>query len=116
MADLYELIILPEAQQDIRAIVLYIAQELAAPQAAMNLQEAFEETIRSLAEMPKRIKTVDEQPWKDAGIRRIRVRNYFVYFFVDETEKAVKVLSVIYTRRDQIAQMTERRMDDPHKI
>ena len=112
MSDRYKLIILPEAQQDIRSIVLYIARELAAPQAALNLQEAFEKTIRSLAEMPKRIKTVDEQPWKDAGVRRIRVKNYYVYFLADDTEKAVKVLSVIYTGRDQIVQMSERRMDE----
>lgn len=76
MSDLYKLIILPEAQQDIRSIVLCIAREPAAPQAALNLQDDFEKGIKSLAIMPKRIKTIDEQPWKDAGIRKIRVKNY----------------------------------------
>ena len=39
MADRYNLIILPEAQQDVRNTVLYIARNLEAPQAALNLQE-----------------------------------------------------------------------------
>lgn len=69
MSDQYKLIILPEAQKDIQEIVLYIAWELAAPQAALKLQDEFQKGINSLARMPKRIKTVDEQPWKDAGIR-----------------------------------------------
>lgn len=45
MSDIYKLIILPEAQQDIRNIVLYIAKELAAPQAALKLQDEFQTAI-----------------------------------------------------------------------
>ena len=44
----YKLIILPEAQKDIREIILYIANELKSPQAAINLQEAFQEGIASV--------------------------------------------------------------------
>ena len=111
MSDLYKLIILPEAQQDIRNIVLYIARELSAPQAALNLQAEFEKEITALAKMPKRIRTIEEQPWKDAGIRKIRVKNYYIYFLVDD-EMAVKVNAVIYTGRDQARQMTDRKMKD----
>lgn len=49
MSDQYKLIILPEAQKDIREIILYIARELAAPQAALNLQDEFQREINSLA-------------------------------------------------------------------
>ena len=76
----YKLIILPEAQQDIRDIVLYIARELASMQAALDLQDEFEKEIKSLAKMPKRIKTVDEQLWKDAVIRRTKVKLYLFPF------------------------------------
>lgn len=112
MSDRYDLIILPEAQQDIRNIVLYIARELAAPQAALNLQEAFEKEIKSLAAMPNRIKTVDEQPWKDAGIRKTSVKNYYIYFLVDDEEMAVKVNAVIYVGRDQPKQMADRKLEN----
>lgn len=112
MSDHYKLVILPEAQNDIRTIILYIARELAAPQAALNLQDEFQKEINSLARMPKRIKTVDEQPWKDAGIRKTRVKNYYIYFLVDDDEMAVKVNAVIYVGRDQTRQMADRKMEE----
>ena len=111
MSDGCKLIILPEAQKDIRNIIIYIAKDLAAPQAALDLQDHIEKEINSLKFKPKRIKTVDEQPWKDAGIRKTRVRNYYIYFLVDDEEMAVKVSAVIYVGRDQTKQMTERKMD-----
>lgn len=112
MSDAYKLIILPEAQKDIRDIIIYIAKELVAPQAALNLQENIEKEINSLKFKPKRIKTVDEQPWKDVGIRKKKVKNYYIYFIVDDEEMAVKVNAVIYIGRDQKKQMTERKMED----
>lgn len=111
MSDRYALIILPEAQQDMRDILLYIAGELSAPQAALNLQAAFQKEIESLAVWAKRIKTVDEQPWKDAGIRKTRVKNYYIYFLVDDVEMAVKIIAVIYVGRDQRRQMKRREME-----
>ena len=110
MSERYELIILPEAQQDIRSIVLYIAQELYAPQAALDLQDEFHEQIQTLAEMPRRIKNIDDEPWGSKGIRKIRVRNYYIYFLVDDEEMAVKVNAVIYIGRDQGKQMKDRKL------
>ena len=112
MSDQYRLIILPEAQNDIRGIILYIARELMAPQAALNLQTEFQKEIKSLANMPKRIKTVDEQLWKDADIRKTRVKKYYIYFIVDDEEMAVKVNAVIYVGMDQSRQMTDRKMEE----
>lgn len=108
MSDTYQIIILPEAQQDIRNIVLYIARKLLAPQAALNLERVFRKEILSLALMPNRFSTIDEQPWKDAGIRKTRVKNYYIYYLIDETEKTVKVNAVIYTGRDQKKQLSKR--------
>ena len=110
MSDVYKLIILPEAQQDIRSIILYIAGELSAPQAALDLQDTFQKMIETLSVMPKRIKTVDEQPWKDAGVRKIIAKNYYIYFFVDDIEMSVKIIAVIYAGRDQTRQMIGRQL------
>ena len=112
MSKIYKLVILPEAQKDIRGIVLYIARELGAPQAALNFQAECEKEINTLTEKPKRIKTVNEQPWKDAGIRKIRVKNYYIYFLVDDDEMAVKLNAVIYVGRDQTKQMGDRKMEE----
>lgn len=111
MSEDYKTVILPEAQQDIRNIVLYIAKALCAPQVALHLQDELQKTIRSLAYMPKRIKTVEEQPWKKAGIRRIQVKHYYIYFLVDDDEMTVKIIAVIYVGRDQPKQMINRKME-----
>ncbi len=107
MSNNYRLILTPEAQSDIHDIVMYIAQELKAPQAALALQESFAKCIYSLAYMPKRVRTVDAARWKKAGLRRIRVKDYYIYFIVSDDELTITVLAVIYFRRNQAKQMRE---------
>ena len=104
----YNVVVLPEAQQDIREIVLYIVRELAAPQAVLDLEDDFAKEILSLANMPERIRIVDEEPWRESEVRKIRVKNYYIYFVIDAEETAVKILAVIYVGSDQEKQMEER--------
>lgn len=110
MSEIYQVIILPEAQQDMQSIVLYIARQLSAPEAALNLKSAFQKEIALLSHMPKRFQTIQEQPWGNAGIRKFRVKNYYVYYLVDDADKTVKVNAVIYVGRDQPKQMSKRNM------
>ena len=111
MSDTYKIIILPEAQQDIRSIVLYIANELLSPQAALTLQQDLFNEISKLSFMPERIKPIDEQPWGGLGIRKILVKNYYVYFIIDESSMEVKVIATIYTKMDQVNQLSKRNVD-----
>ena len=111
MSDTYKIIILPEAQQDIRNIVLYIANELGSPQAALNLQQNFIDEINKLSFMPKSIKPIDEQLWGALGVRKILVKNYYIYFIVDDTAMEVKVIAAIYTKMDQSTQLAKRNAD-----
>lgn len=55
--------------------------------------------------MPYRVKLIDEQPWGDLGFRKIRTKNYYIYFLVDENRKEIQILAVIYVRRDQARQL-----------
>lgn len=101
MSKEYTVIITPGSKQDIDEIIHYIAGTLGARQAAISLLEEFSNAISSLSHMPKRIKLVDDEHWKAAGLRQMRVRNYYVYFVVDDVTVSVKVLAVIYIGRDQ---------------
>ena len=109
MSKKYNLIILPEAQQDIRNIILYIAIELASPYTALELQDSFEEAINYLSSMPKRYKTIDKEPWKSKGIRRFQVKSYYIYYIVSDSDISVKIITVIYARRNQEKQLSERK-------
>lgn len=48
--------------------------------------------------MPQRIKNIDEEPWGSYGFRKIRVKNYYVYFWINE-EKKLKGFDLIYTKQ-----------------
>ena len=62
--------------------------------------------------MPERIKLAEEEPWRSEGIRRMRVKNYYVYFWIDEDNSKVQVTSVIYVSRDQSVQLAMMEMEE----
>lgn len=63
--------------------------------------------MMSLHTMPYRVKLIDEQPWGNLGFRKIRTKNYYIYFLVDENRKEIQILAVIYVRRDQAKQLEQ---------
>ncbi len=55
--------------------------------------------------MPDRIKLTEEEPWRSEGVHRMRVKNYYMYFWIDEENSKVQVTAVIYVAIDQAAQL-----------
>ena len=108
MSDQYKVIVTPEAQQDIRLIINYIADELKAPQAAINLTDLIKENIKGLSVLHKRFKVIDEQPWADEGVRKAIVKNYYVYYAVNDDDLTVYITAVIYAGMDQGKQISKR--------
>lgn len=45
---------------------------------------------------------VNEEPWRGAGVRVKAVKNYLIYFWIDEPEMIVQVFAIIYAKRDQV--------------
>ena len=101
----YTVRITRQAREHLRGIKQYIAEELFAPDAVRNTIAALRKEIQTLSQMPERIKLTEEEPWRSEGVHRMRVRNYYVYFWIDEDNNKVQVTSVIYVARDQTAQL-----------
>lgn len=101
----YTVRITRQAKEHLWSIKEYIAKELLAPDAARNMIELLKKEIKSLSQMPERIKLTEELPWRNEGIRRMRVKNYYVYFWIDEKNDRVQIISVIYVARDQEKQL-----------
>ncbi len=97
----YEIKITPYAYNQMAEIRDYIALELMNPNAALNFIEDIRSATMGLKQMPLRIKTIDEEPWKTRGIRKISVKNFFVYFWVDEVKCIVHIIAVAYAKREQ---------------
>ncbi len=90
-----------QAYEHLLNIKRYIEYELLAPDAAASTLKALKKAIKSLNVMPSRIKLTDEEPWHSGNIRRMHVRNFFIYFWIDEDNSIVHIIAVIYAARDQ---------------
>ena len=107
----YKVRITRQAREHLRGIKKYIAEELLAPDAAKNTIAAIKKEIKSLDKMPERIKLTEEEPWRSEGIHRMRVKNYYVYFWIDDENDRVQVTSVVYVARNQAAQLIIMQME-----
>ena len=94
-----------QAKEHLALIREYIATELKEPIIAKRMLEQLKAEMMSLQTMPYRVKLIDEQPQGKLGFRKIRVKNYYIYFWVDEDRKEIQILAVIYVRRDQAGQL-----------
>ncbi len=107
----YKVKVVRQAKSHLTAIKEYIAFELLAPDTAKSMLNVLQQSIRSLSDEPYRIKTVDEEPWGGQGIRKTRVKNYYIYFWIDEENKRVYVIAVIYVARNQEEQLSKLSLD-----
>lgn len=111
MAETYAVKITTQAENQMHEITRYIASELKAPDAALNLLDALEDAISSHSEYPQRVPLTEEEPWHSYGIRKMPVKNFLVYFWIDDDHLMVQITAVIYGRRDQIRQLSQRDID-----
>ena len=64
-----------------------------------------ENAVASLCLFPDRIPLAREVSWRKRGVHAMVVRKYLLYFRVDEANRQVYVIRVLYGKRDQMAQM-----------
>ena len=76
-----------------------------APEAADNLLDDLKASILKLSVLPKKHPLIEEEPWRSEGVRKTVVKNFLVYYWVDDEHKKVQVTAVIYKKRDQIKQL-----------
>lgn len=97
----YEVKLTNQAQIQLREVVLYIANTLHSKETARRTLDVLEESINSLSYLPNRYALVDEEPWHSEGVHKMMVKNYLVYYWVDNETAKVQVTAVVYARRDQ---------------
>ncbi len=88
------------AENDLREIVRYISAQLSAPITAIKMMDLIEETLMRLADMPQKFPTVADERLVLMGYRKLPVKNYIVFFTIDETLKVVNVERILYARRE----------------
>ena len=109
MSDIYTVKITRQAEEQLKEIRNYIAEELKVPDTAKDWLRGMSEKIKLLDHSPSRVKLVDDEPWRSEGIRRMPVKNFYVYFWIDEGNKIVQVIGVVYQKREQKRQLKQLR-------
>jgi len=88
--------------EDIDSCYNYIKDVLEAPMAAENLMEELYEKLNHIKEKPYSRPLVHDEYLSSLGVRSIRVKNYIVFYYVEEnkSEKFVNLITFMYNKRD----------------
>ena len=101
----YKIEYLPSALRDLTEIADYIGVKLNNPDAAERLSDNIVSTIDKLAEMPYRypvyypLAAFSVKPLK-MEYRKMVVKNYLVFYWVNEEKNLVTIARVIYGGRN----------------
>lgn len=96
----YKIELTNQAKNDLDEIYSYIAYTLLSPNVAANMYHSIIDSIRSLDSMPLRNALMDDEPWKFRGLRRYFVKNYTIFYQVDETDPIVRIIRIMYSGRN----------------
>jgi len=84
------------AEEDLDEIYGYISTKLFAEMAAANLMDKIENAIKRLARFPFSCSLASDKLLKNKGYRKLIVDNYIVFYLLNEAEKQVIIMRVLY--------------------
>ncbi len=99
---LYKLEFLPVARRDMLEIVQYISHELQNPDVAHRLAVEFIDAAENVLTFPYSTPSYRAIRALKHEYRKIIIRNYLMFYWVDEEKKQVVVARVIYAKRDYV--------------
>lgn len=97
---MYTLKFLPEANKDIFDISRYVGVELCNPAAADKLVDKIISETEKLTEMPYMYGIYEPLFPLSFKYRKFIVKNYTIFYFIDESEKTVNIAHVVYAKRN----------------
>lgn len=96
MENNYALYIFPKAAQDMENIFDYISSDLCNPSAASKLIGDFEDAFQTVCAMPFSGSRVNNEYVSDNTLRKLIVHNYIAFYRVNEDEKRLEIVRVLY--------------------
>ena len=98
---MYKVVYLPTARRQLEEAVMYIAFDLADPGTAQALADGVDTIVFQLREMPYRYPIYHSLYAMKNEIRSFPVKNYNVYYTIDEVNHTVEILRVLHYLRRQ---------------
>jgi len=103
----YDINITESAQKDLNNIYFYFSNDLLEEETAINIITSLKEAIFSLDDMPGRYGLVNDFVLAKMGYRHINVKNYIVFYLIDEKKKTVVIARVIHERMNYTKFLTQ---------
>ena len=97
---IYKLIVSKEADEDIADIVFYIVSELNNPGAASAFLDDVEKSYHNIVEKPAMYSLCNDYRLRNGGYRKIVIKNYLILYRINEENKTVIVVRVVYGGRN----------------
>ncbi|MDR1317753.1 MAG: type II toxin-antitoxin system RelE/ParE family toxin [Spirochaetales bacterium] len=97
---MYSLYITDIAEEDILSTAEHIATILKSPVAANDLLDEIEKHESPLGRTPNMSSCVPDEYLRTKGIKYIMVKEYMMFYTVDEDKKTVTVLRFLYGDKD----------------
>lgn len=88
------------SKQDIKEIIRYIKNVLKEPQIARKYEIYFKNEIGKLTNFPKKFVEIEEDKIQYKGIRKLIVKNYIVFYRVNEEKNLISIERVLYGASD----------------
>lgn len=98
---MYKVVYLPTARKQLEDAVAYIVFDLCAPDTAMNFADEVDESVRNLMEMPYRFPIYHTLYAMKHEIRFFPIKNYNVYYVIDENTKTVEIWRILHQLQKQ---------------
>ena len=99
---MFNLIFSEKINNDIVSTLKYISEILEVPKAAENHYEELTKTYNKLQENPFRRSLVQNKNLAAKGIRSIKIKNYLLFYKINESDNTVFLYRFLYCRRDWV--------------
>jgi len=88
------------AEEDIISAIEYVANILGVPRAANNLLDEIEKKEKILEKTPGIYPFVSDEYLAKKGVKFAKIKNYMLFYIINEEKKTVNVIRFLYGRRD----------------
>lgn len=98
----YKLVVSKPAENDLEDILQYISKDLSVPKAASDFLDEVLKCYDNVSETPLMYALCDNDRLKGKKYRKAIIKNYIMFYRVDETSNTVYIMRFLYGRRDYI--------------
>ena len=89
-----------QAKEDYKSIIRYIKYKLLEPSIAERYAKLIRNELDTLKHYPQKFAIIDNDIIKQYKFRKLIIKNYIVFYRINEDEKTVNVERILYSATD----------------